>query len=90
VVHQEADNTAGTIWYAASQTNPTPAVSGSGVLFEFQLRAKKAGVFSLSFTNHQLAAPGGEPIPHTTQAAVYTVEGEPGDDYRIYLPLIMR
>jgi hypothetical protein len=90
VVGNQVNNSAGTIWYAATQLNPTPPASGSGALFEFQLRAKRPGVFPLNFTNHQLAAIGAEPIPHTIQEALYTVEGEPGDDYRIYLPLIMR
>jgi hypothetical protein len=85
ILRQEADNQAGTIWFAGAQLNPAEPVSGSGVLFEFQLRAKTPGGTALIFTNHQLSAYGGDPIPHEVQEAWFRVAGED-----IYLPLILR
>ena len=34
---REANNAAGTIWYAATQMNPTPSANGSGALARFTL-----------------------------------------------------
>lgn len=67
VIKKEANNSAGTIWYAATQLNPSPPVSGSGPLARFTLRALTAGSFALPITSAQLSKAGGIPIPLTIQ-----------------------
>lgn len=42
LVRNEADNQAGTLRYVVTQVNPTEPVSGSGIVFSVQLRAKAA------------------------------------------------
>lgn len=88
VLQRSANNSAGTISYVATQLNPAPPVSGSGVLFEFQFKAMFAGTYPITFTTHDLAATGGTPIAHTTQNASYTVTGSA--TYTHYLPLITK
>lgn len=58
-----ADNTAGTMHYAATQLNPTPAVDGSGVLARVKFRAKSAGSSALHFTYTMLSDRNGVQIP---------------------------
>ncbi len=81
VIHKEADNLAGTVWYANSQSNPTPPASGSGALFEFFLLAQAEGPSALSITSQQLSDRSGTPIPAEAQGAAYEVQG-----MRLYLP----
>jgi hypothetical protein len=83
VIHREADNQAGTIWYANSQSNPDPPAIGSGALFEFGFLALKNGEFPLNITSQDLSGIGGIPIPATVQEALYTVQG-----YKIFLSLV--
>lgn len=85
VIKREADNAAGTVWYANSQVYPDPPVSGSGALFEFDLIALKSGDFPLTVTSAQLADINADPISASLQGALYSVQGA-----RIYLPLVMR
>ena len=47
VVRKIADNTAGTIWYAATQVNPTLPVSGSGALARVTLLPQATGTFTM-------------------------------------------
>jgi hypothetical protein len=55
VVHDEADNTAGTLEYTVSQAAPSLPVSGNGVLFTIRFRAKSSATASaLHFTQAQL------------------------------------
>ena len=89
VLQRTANNSAGTISYVATQLNPAPPVSGSGVLFEFQFRALYAGTYPITFTTHDLAAQGGVPISHSIQAATYTITGG-GATYSNYLPFITK
>jgi hypothetical protein len=89
VLQRSANNSAGTISYVATQLNPAPPVSGSGVLFEFQFRALYAGTYPITFTTHDLAAQGGVPISHSIQAASYTITGGSAT-YTNYLPLITK
>jgi hypothetical protein len=86
LLKREADNLAGTILYAAAQLNPTEPVSGSGVLFEFQIKILQAGAHALVFSSTQLAAPGGGVIVHTSQGAVYGTLALTN----LFLPLIVR
>jgi hypothetical protein len=70
VVRQGADNTAGTIWYGATQTNPTPPANGSGALARFTLHPLTYGSFTMSFTSAELATRDGEVITSTTQSCL--------------------
>jgi hypothetical protein len=69
VVKNVADNTQGSIWYAVTQLNPTPAVSGSGAVFAFKLRPLKPGSGEFSFDSFKLASRDGEVIPATAMPA---------------------
>ncbi len=86
LLYREADNLAGTIWYAAAQMYPTEPVSGSGILFEFQMKILQDGVFPIQFSSTQLAATGGESILHASQGALITTV----DLLGTYLPVIIR
>lgn len=86
LLHREADNTTGTIWYAAAQMNPTEPVSGSGVLFEFEMRINQDGIFPITFSSTQLAGTGGVEIVHISSSAVFTTV----DFTSTYLPVIIR
>ncbi len=65
-VENHADNTAGTISYAATQLNPTEAVNGSGVLLKITFQGIAAGSSPLSFTSTKLSNRPGEEIPAPT------------------------
>ncbi|MFH1084714.1 MAG: cohesin domain-containing protein, partial [Chloroflexota bacterium] len=43
VVRNEANNTAGTVWYAATQLNPREPAAGSGTVFRMRVRGKAPG-----------------------------------------------
>jgi hypothetical protein len=88
VARKEADNVAGTVWYAVTQLNPSPPVSGSGALFALRLRALTPGSGQLAFTNQQLSTRDAELIPATSSAATYTVTG--AATYSLNLPLMLR
>ncbi len=83
VIHREADNQAGTIWYANSQVNPAAPANGSGALFAFGLQALKNGVFSLEISSQQLSDKSGNPIPAGSLDAAYTLQG-----YKVFLSWI--
>jgi hypothetical protein len=50
------------IWYAFTQLNPTPPVSGSGPIGRITFLGLQAGTFQMNWINNQLSAPGGVPI----------------------------
>jgi|GEM_PF-2310832 hypothetical protein len=75
VTKNEANNTAGTIWFAAGQLSPTPPVSGSGILASIQFRAIAPGTAPLTFTYTKLGAPGGVEIPATSNNGTLTATG---------------
>ena len=75
VVKNEADNSAGTIWYAVSQMNPTEPVSGSGVAASITLKGLVEGTSSIAFTYQKIVERDGDPIPATTQDGQITVVG---------------
>lgn len=81
VIHKEADNQAGTIWYANSQSNPAPPASGSGALFEFFMIAQGEGASALAISSQQLSDRSGTPIPAEGQGAAYELQGT-----RLFLP----
>ncbi|MDX1417365.1 MAG: cohesin domain-containing protein [Candidatus Promineifilaceae bacterium] len=67
VVRKVADNSAGTIWYANTQVNPSPPVSGSGALARVTLAPQTAGEFTMHFTHSELVLNNGNEIPSTAQ-----------------------
>ena len=75
VVKKEADNSAGTIWYAVSQMSPTEPVSGSGVAASITFKGLADGVSSVAFTYQKIVEKDGDPIPATTQDGQITVIG---------------
>lgn len=66
VARNEADNGAGTIWYAATQLYPTPPVTGSGALAVIHLRALGSGSSDLAFDYSRMGTRDGEVIPGGT------------------------
>jgi hypothetical protein len=64
-VRNIVDNFRGTIWYAASSTQPTLAAEGSGHVAKFQVRAKSNGDPNFAFTYIKLSNPTGIEIPAT-------------------------
>lgn len=75
VIKKEANNSAGTIWYAATQINPSPPVSGSGPLARITFHPVAPGAFTLAVTSAQLSKAGGIPIPVTTVNCSVTFTG---------------
>lgn len=73
VVKNEADNGAGTIWYAVSQQNPTGPVSGSGVAASVTFKGLAIGTSSVTFTYQKIVKKNGEQISATTQDGQITV-----------------
>ncbi len=61
-VRNEVNNFSGTIWYAATQTAPTPAANGSGHVARLRLRAKSTASTTFSFTYIKLSDPNGVQI----------------------------
>ena len=75
VVKNEADNGAGTIWYAVSQLgdiHPDP-VSGSGVAASVTFKGLASGMSSVAFTYQKIVNRNGDEIPATTQDGQITV-----------------
>ena len=77
VVKKVADNNAGTIWYAATQLNPSPPVSGTGAVVRVIFQPVITGTFTLTFTYQKLATINGEQIPATTQNCTLIFESNP-------------
>ena len=76
LLENTVDNDNGTIAYALCQLNPSLPQSGDGVLAIITWRGKVMGTSPITFTHVQLGAPGGVPIPSSTQDGEITV-GEP-------------
>jgi len=68
VVVNSADNSAGTISYAATQLNPTPACNG-GTVATVELECLSAGISQISFTHSLISDPDGIVIDAPTQDA---------------------
>lgn len=74
VARNTADNEAGTIWFAMSQANPSPPVSGSGVAFGVTFRGRPGGGNSpLAVSYARLATRDGRAIPVAVQGGVLNV-----------------
>ncbi len=78
VAKNEADNTAGTVWYAVTQLAPREPVSGSGTMATVRFRAKAAGAGNVRISFAQLAGPDGLEIPVSVGA---------GSEIRVLPPL---
>ena len=65
VLHKNADNVAGTIWYASTQIYPSQPVSGSGPLARITLQPLQAGSFTMPITYQKLAQPDSTEIEAT-------------------------
>jgi len=83
VVHREADNKGGTVWYAATQLNPREPASGSGPVFSLKLRTHEPGV-SMVTVQQELVTRHAEPIPSDAQGVKLSVEGV----YSGFLPMV--
>jgi len=88
VVRKVADNISGTIWYAATQVNPTLPVTGSGSLARVTLLPQATGTYSMPFTYQKLLRRTGVQVPATSQDCWMTFTE--GDVRHLYLPLILR
>lgn len=85
ILKNEADNQAGTVWYAVTQLNPSPPVSGTGALFSFAFLVVGSGTANVAL-EQQLATRTGEIIPAEGQGATYELV----ESTVIYLPIVMK
>lgn len=85
VIKNEADNQAGTVWYAVTQLNPTPPASGTGALFSFAFSVVGSGTATVGL-DQQLATRMGEIIPAEGRGATYQLV----ESTIIYLPIVMK
>ena len=88
VLRKNGDNVAGTIWYAASQVNPSEAVSGSGPLARITLQPQKAGSFVMPITYHEFSTREGFQIDATPVDCQVTFI-ESNSDLLVYLPTVI-
>jgi hypothetical protein len=63
IAKNEADNSAGTIWYSVMHLGATPPKSGSGILARMQVRGLADGVSTLFFTYRAFTTPNAVEIP---------------------------
>jgi hypothetical protein len=87
VVRRDADNGAGTVWYAVTQLNPRLPASGSGALFSFTARALAPGRSAVVVTEQTLNTQDGMPMPAEAFGAVY--DFSPQQELRVLLPLVL-
>ncbi len=94
VLRKIADNTLGTIWYAASQVSfpppepPRNPVSGSGPLARITFLGLKAGSFTMPITYQKLVLKDSVQIPATpVDCQISFIVVEP--DLSIYLPVAL-
>lgn len=86
VVRKNADNVTGTIWYAATQVNPSEPVSGSGPLARITFQAVQAGTFIMPITYQKIVHRDGTQIEATAiDCQVTFIEATP--DLTLYLPV---
>ncbi|MCB0199697.1 MAG: hypothetical protein KDI03_06445 [Anaerolineae bacterium] len=70
VIRRDADNNSGLIWYAVTQLNPSPPVTGSGALARVTFQPQSTAAFTMPVINYQLAGPGGVPLPSVSQSCM--------------------
>lgn len=86
VVRKNADNVAGTIWYAATQVNPSEPVSGSGPLARITFQAVHAGTFIMPITYQKIVHRDGTQIEATAiDCQITFIEATP--DLTLFLPV---
>jgi hypothetical protein len=85
VIRNEADNQAGTVWYAVTQMNPSLPVTGTGVLFSLSFQTLSAGDAPVDIYYEKLATINGTEIPASSAGAMYQIEGPS----RCFLPLVL-
>lgn len=73
VITNAVDNQAGTIRFATTQLNPSPARSGSGILLVIRLIGKAQGTTALSLADVQLATRDGNQILASRSKATITI-----------------
>jgi hypothetical protein len=76
VVRNVADNTLGTIRYAAAQVGRLDSATGSGSVARIRFTALQAGQFTMVFTNRELSNRNGVLIASTAQGCSITF-GDP-------------
>jgi len=76
ILDNTVDNDNGTITFALCQLNPSQPQSGDGVLATITWRGKAEGASPIAFTYASLGAPGGVPIPASTQDGEIIVTSE--------------
>lgn len=81
--------TAGRVWLAVTQLNPTPPATGSGGVATITFRALRQGVSNLTITSQKFADRQGLEIPSIGQSGSITV-GESDLTYRFFLPMLWR
>ena len=74
VVRNVADNSAGTLRYAATQVDPTAPATGSGPVARIRFAAAKAGQLTMVFTAHDLSDRNGGSISNTAGSCSITFE----------------
>lgn len=87
ILRKNADNVAGTIWYAATQVQRDP-VSGSGPLARITFQPLQAGSFTMPITYQKLAEPDSTEIEATAidcQITILDTEAIPP----LYIPVVM-
>ena len=77
---------AGTIWYAATQVNPSEPVDGSGALARITFKRLQPGDAALAVTHHELVKRTGADIPAVAQDGLITVRDLPA---RAFFPLLL-
>jgi hypothetical protein len=90
IIQRDADNVAGTVWYAVTQVNPSPPASGSGPLFAFSFTVLAPGLSDVLVTNDQLADQNGMIIPVNVEGASYLLSDDTAQGYTLFLPLVQR
>ena len=75
ILMNQADNTTGSAWYAASQMRPSEPVSGDGDLARVTICGRLAGSTRIAVTYQKLTHPSGIPIPADPLTAIVHVGG---------------
>ena len=73
VPKNEANNTAGEIWYAVIQLAPRPPASGDGTLARAHIRGLTDGTTVMRFLRHELAVYDGSIIPNSVGTCLIRV-----------------
>lgn len=92
VVTNSVDNGTGTISYAVTSLNPTEPCNG-GIVASFQFQVSPAaaeGITPVQFGNVILADNNGVEIPVTAVDFNLDIVVEPGLEYLLYLPVILK